>query len=284
MTRSTHLLSLLLAAAGLAACQSAPVARSSAPETPPTTADAVGELRKGSGYLRGYLAREQLPDSLALLAPPPAAGSAQETADLDTHRQTRALRGSPRWQVATQDVNLKFPQAANVFSCALDLPISEQQTPHLTMLLRRTLADAGLATYKAKDHYNRKRPFVTQNESTCAPQEEASLAKDGSYPSGHAALGWAWGLVLASLDPARADALIQRGHAFGQSRVVCGVHWQSDVDAGRLVGAAAVARLQADPVFQAQAALAKSELASMRAQGQRSPRPDCAQETQALAR
>ena len=131
---------------------------------------------------------------------------------------------------------------------------------------------------------NRKRPFVTQNESTCAPQEEASLAKDGSYPSGHAALGWAWGLVLASLDPARADALIQRGHAFGQSRVVCGVHWQSDVDAGRLVGAAAVARLQADPVFQAQAALAKSELASMRAQGQRSPRPDCAQETQALAR
>jgi acid phosphatase (class A) len=61
------------------------------------------------------------------------------------------------------------------------------------MLMRRTLADAGLATYKAKDHYKRARPFVESKAAICTPQDEAMLRKDGSYPSGHAALGWAWG-------------------------------------------------------------------------------------------
>jgi len=36
------------------------------------------------------------------------------------------------------------------------------------------------------------------------------------------------------------------------SAPICGVHWQSDVDAGRLIGAAVVARLHADPVFRVQ--------------------------------
>jgi acid phosphatase (class A) len=121
-------------------------------------------------------------------------------------------------------------------------------------------------------------------ETTCAPKEEAHLSKDGAYPSGHAALGWAWGLILAGLAPDKANALLQRGHAFGDSRMVCGVHWQSDIEAGRVVGAAAVARLQADPVFQAQTQLARAEIASARAKGLKSDRQDCAAEAAALKR
>ncbi len=255
----------------LSACQT-----STTVATPPTSPEVVGEFRKGSGYLNGYIAPPQLPDSLKLLPPPPAAGSAREAADLETYRQTRALRDTPQWTQAAKDVNLKFPQAANVFACALDLPISAETTPHLNMLLRRTLLDAGLSTYKAKDHYQRKRPFVAQGDSTCAPQEEAALSRDGAYPSGHAALGWAWGLILTSLDPDKTNALLQRGHEFGQSRVVCGVHWQSDVDAGRLLGAATVARLQANPVFVAQAQLAKEEIAAARAKGLHADPGQCA--------
>ena len=112
--------------------------------------------------------------------------------------------------------------------------------------------------------------------------EAQSLAKDGSYPSGHAALGWAWAQILASLAPERADALLRRGYAFGQSRMVCGYHWQSDVDQGRLVGSAAVARLQSDPVFSAQARLARQEIAAARARGLQPVASDCAAETLAL--
>ena len=74
--------------------------------------------------------------------------------------------------------------------------------------LNDRLTDAGLATYGAKDHYKRTRPFVANKAPSCTPAEEAMLAKDGSYPSGHASLGWAWGLVLAGIAPDRADAVL----------------------------------------------------------------------------
>ncbi len=125
----------------------------------------MGEVRKGSGLLNGYLDRKQLPDSLALLPPPPAPGSAQASAEMDALKRTRALPDTPRWALATNDAELKFPAAASTLECALQAPISEQGTPNLYMLLRRTLTDAG-------------------------------LAKDGSYPSGHTSAGWAWALVL----------------------------------------------------------------------------------------
>ena len=266
----------LLFATMLSACQTSP-------PPPPTSPEAVGEFRAGSGYLKGYLDRKALPDSLALLPGPPADGSAQAAADLAVYRATRSLRDTPRWTLAAADDNLKFPKAAETFSCALDLPISPETTPHLNMMLRRSLLDAGLATYAAKDSYRRLRPFATLKEGTCAPASEAALAKDGSYPSGHAAVGWGWALLLAELAPDRADALLQRGHAFGQSRVICGVHWQSDVDQGRLVGAAAIARLHADPTFKAQAALARTEIEQARAKGLKSPL-NCAAEAQALGR
>jgi acid phosphatase (class A) len=252
--------------------------------TPPTTSpEAVGEFRAGSGILNGYLPRTDLPDSLALVAPPPAAGSPQALADENAFRATTALRNSPRWNLAARDANLKFPQAGDTFSCALGMPISAQDTPQLTMLLRRTLTDAGLATYRAKDHYKRTRPFVAFSEPTCTPAEEAMLAKDGSYPSGHSAVGWAWALLLTEIAPQRANALLARGYAYGQSRVICGVHWQSDVDAGRLVAAATVARLHADPVFRAQLAAAGEEVS--RGLAKNAPaQASCAAEDAALAR
>ncbi len=264
-----------LAGAMLAGCQSAP-------PLPPTSPEVVGEFRAGSGYLRGYLDRKALPNSLALLPKPHAEGSAGQAADLAAYTATRALRGSPRWDLAAQDANLKFPKAASTFSCAMDMPISQEQTPHLNMLLRRTLLDAGLSTYAAKDSYNRKRPFVVKSEGSCTPAEEPTLTKDGSYPSGHAALGWAWALVLSEVAPERTNALLARGYAFGQSRVVCGVHWQSDVDAGRVMGSAAVAVLHTDPTFTAQLAAARAEVADARSKNLHAA-GDCKAEAAALA-
>lgn len=244
----------------------------------PTTVPAdLPEIRPGSGHVIGYLPREQMPDSLALLPPPPREGSSALAADQEVFRQMQALRGTPRWQLASQDNELSFPKAAAAMSCALGLPIGEATTPHVNMLMRRTLADAGLSTYRAKDHYKRTRPFVQNGVGSCAPHEEKKLTTDGSYPSGHSALGWAWALVLAEVAPDRANALLARGHAFGQSRVVCNLHWQSDVDAGRLMGAAAVARVHADPVFRAQVDAARAEVAKARAAGLK-PMGDCAQE------
>jgi len=278
---STRVGRVLAALAGLslvlAGCASAPPK----PLLPSTVPAEIAEIRPGSGILIGYLPRGELPDSLALLPPPPAEGSAALAADQAAFQATQSLRASARWQLAARDNELQFPRAAETFSCALDLPIGESSTPHVNMLLRRTLADAGLSTYRAKDRYQRARPFVRNQAATCVPQEEAKLAKDGSYPSGHSALGWAWALILAELSPERADRLLARGYAFGQSRMVCGVHWQSDVDAGRVMGSATVARLHADPAFRAQMDAARAEVAALRGRGLR-PVGDCVAEAAAL--
>ena len=118
----------------------------------------VSEIRPG--ILAGYLQPEMLPNSLALIPPPPAEGSAALALDEDVSRKSLSLRGTPRWELAIEDANLMFPEAANTFSCALGIPVTEQDTPRLYMLLRRTLADAGLSTYTAKNKYQRKRPFI----------------------------------------------------------------------------------------------------------------------------
>jgi len=249
------------------------------PEKKSTPAQ-VREIRPG--ILAGYLQPEELPNSLALLPPPPAAGSAGFALDQEVSRKSLALRGTPRWKLAAEDANLRFPQAAGIFSCAVGAPITEQDTPHLYMLLRRTLADAGLSTYKAKDRYKRTRPFVVNKEPTCTPDEEEHLMKDGSYPSGHTALGWAWALILTEIAPDRADAILARGRVFGESRAICNVHWHSDVVEGRFMGAATVARLHANPEFRAELEAAKAELAAVRAKGLK-PTRDCQAEAEALA-
>jgi acid phosphatase (class A) len=248
-------------------------------ETPSKPA-AVSEVRPG--LLAGYLSPKALPNSLALLPPPPAAGSTAFLLDEEIYRKTRSLRGTPRWALASEDADLMFPQAAGTFSCALNAPITEEETPHLYVLLRRTLTNAGLSTYAAKDHYNRPRPFAVLNETSCTPDQEKHLRTNGSYPSGHTAIGWAWALILCEIDPEHTDAILARGLAFGQSRVICGVHWESDVIEGRLIGAGAVARLHADPAFRADLEAAKAELAAVRAKGLK-PTRDCKAEAAALA-
>jgi acid phosphatase (class A) len=216
------------------------------------------------GLLEGYLAQEMLPDSLSLLPSPPAEDSPAFAVDRDISKQSIALQGTPRWEQAVKDANLHFPEAIDGFVEIVDVPITEAKTPHLYMLLRRTLTDMGLSTYAAKTHYNRERPFMVNNEPVCTPDEEEVLRKDSSYPSGHTAIGWGWALLLCELFPEKTDALLKRGWEFGQSRIICNVHWQSDVDRGRIMGAATVARLHADAGFLADLEAAKAEIVALR--------------------
>jgi acid phosphatase (class A) len=72
----------------------------------------------GQGLLKGYLQKEAVPDSAALLPPPPALGSAAEALDHEIARENLALRGTSRWKLASMDADLRFPSAAGDFSCA----------------------------------------------------------------------------------------------------------------------------------------------------------------------
>ena len=95
------------------------------------------------------------------------------------------------------------------------------------------------------------------------PDAEGMLHQNGSFPSGHTLRGWAAALLLLEINPDRAEELLTLGYQYGQSRVISGYHWQSDVDASRLVAAAAVAKLHTSKCFEKQMKRAKKEFARL---------------------
>lgn len=222
----------------------------------------IKEIHKG--ILEGYLSEDEILNSLKLVPPPPQEGSAAFQLDQEIAAKYVAMDDDARKAQATKDAVLSFPEATEAFNIVLDIKISEENTPHLYMILRRTLADAGLSTYAAKDHYQRQRPFMVNNAPTCTPEEEEALRKDGSYPSGHTSIGWAWALILAEVFPDQANAIMERGKEFGISRNVCNVHWHSDVVYGRMMGATAVAMLHANTDFKIDLEAAKQEIKAIR--------------------
>jgi len=229
----------------------------------------------------GYLQPDAVPASLALVPAPPAAGSAGFALDEQVSREARALRGSPRFAQAHTDAELGFPAGANQFSCAIDMDVDAVKTPALYRLLERSRIDASAATRTAKKHYQRARPFMVNGEPTCTPEDEEGLRGNGSYPSGHTSIGWAWALILSEIAPDRADAIQLRGRNYGESRLVCNVHWQSDILEGRFMGAAAVARLHDNAAFNKDLLAARKEIVAARKAGLHSSR-DCAAEEAVL--
>lgn len=233
------------------------------------------------GILKGYLDASQRPSSLRLLPPPPKPGSIEEKRDIQISKRYLSLQGTKRWKLARDDANIFFPKAAEIFSCALGIDILKEKTPHLYTLLRRTLTDAGYSTEEAKKAYKRKRPFMINHKPICTPEDKKILQQDGSYPSGHTALGWAWALILTEIAPEKANAILSRGLAYGESRIVCNVHWKSDVEAGRTMGAAIVAVLHTNDAFMQDLQKAKEEYRKAKVNGS-VPKKECVEESQAL--
>ena len=229
----------------------------------------------GKPYLAG-----PLPGALELVPPPPSAGSLAEARDLAANAEALALIGKPRWERATRDADLSKGALARDFSCPAGVTLSDATTPAITHLLRRAGTDLGWSTSEVKDHYQRPRPFMENGRTSCTPADEPSLRKNGSYPSGHSALGYGTGLILATIFPDRAAALVRRGREFGDSRRVCNVHWLSDVEAGRDIAAATVSRLEANAEFATDLAAARAEAADL-PDSARHP-ADCAEEAAAL--
>ena len=208
--------------------------------------------------LTGYFASSVL-DGARILGPPPTLESAHGKADRALFDETRALQGSARWKTAIQDNDLWGGGALKRFSCALGVDVSETQTPALWKILHKVELDVRTLGTPAKDFYDRKRPLIGNDQPICVLREDW-MKTNASYPSGHAMTAWSWGLILAEALPAKATAVLMLGKDSGDSRMVCGVHFISDVEAGRTLGSAMVARLHAEPEFQADLARAKREL------------------------
>ena len=218
----------------------------------------------------GYLAPGSAPDMIRVLPAPPPPKSAEQAVDDRAFHATRHLEGTPRWAMAQQDNKGAPDDALHDFACALGVSLDERSAPALHDLLARIMGDARPFIDPAKDHFARPRPFLRMKGNICVPITD-SLTKSGSYPSGHSTMSWAWGLILADLAPDRATEILSRARAYSESRVVCGVHYPSDIATGRLNGSALFAALEASPQFRADLEKARAEVAAARAAGGAAP-------------
>lgn len=219
-----------------------------------------------------FLMEADRPNSLYILPTPPDGGSMQFLYDQARYNWGKGLRNTERGEQAFYDARVTGQDLPNAFAEVFGVAINENDTPEIYKLIVGMREDAGdLATRDAKNHYNRTRPYAYFHEDTCNPEQQAELSTNGSYPSGHTSIGWATALVLAEINPDRQNEILERGYQMGDSRVICGYHFQSDVDAGRITGAAAVARLHADEGFQKQLAKAKKEFAALQKAGKVKP-------------
>ncbi|WP_157956413.1 phosphatase PAP2 family protein [Dyella sp. C11] len=211
-----------------------------------------------------------------LLPAAPKVGTPRYEADRQVFLATRKLQDSPRWTLAQQDVDYATPKLMGDFSCAMGVPLDATKLPRLAALVDATSNAADASTGPAKKANQRQRPFLIDQGATC--QSTLQLAHSFDYPSGHATRGWAVGLVLAELAPDRATDLLLRSRAFADSRVVCGVHNLSAIEAGAMNGASVVAVLHASPAFQDSLADAKHELQAYRDSGVSMPATQCSAE------
>lgn len=212
------------------------------------TAMLVGMAATAQGSL---FPSSELPNMRRFLPPPPDTASAAFHYDKAQYRWGLEQRNdSARRALATQDAEWSVDYMCRIMGGAMGVTLSKEATPAIYRMLSAGIFTADHVSETAKAYYMRIRPYMFFHEPTLAPWDEEELSHNGSYPSGHTILGWTTALLLTELAPEHADTILARGYMYGQSRVIAGFHWQSDVDAGRLAASAAVARLHADKRFQ----------------------------------
>ncbi|TZG26527.1 phosphatase PAP2 family protein [Sphingomonas montanisoli] len=199
-----------------------------------------------------------------VVPPAPVQGDARYDADREIFLKTRGLQNSDRWRLATRDVSERPADLLQDFSGPAGLNLTPQNAPRLTALLVTAAADTARVNNEAKNYFRRQRPFKIDAGPICQPAAEVSDSYD--YPSGHTTRGWTWASLLAQLLPGRASQILARGRAYGESRIVCGVHNASAVEAGRLSASATLTVMQRSPRFQADMAAALRELDRLKRQ------------------
>ena len=206
-----------------------------------------------------YFTTDQLPDLIQSLPAPPDSLSHGFAYDVMQYQWGKAQRpDSVRAEMARRDAVWTYEALLGELAGPFGLALSKEATPAIWTVLVNSLATTDQMRVAPKAFYHRRRPFEVFNEKMLTG-EEAALSGEGSYPSGHTMRGWMAALLLAQINPAAADGLYARAWKYGESRVIAGAHWQSDVDVTRVAASIGFSRLQTSDRFQAEMARAQEE-------------------------
>jgi acid phosphatase (class A) len=222
-------------------------------------------------------------DVIHLLPPPPAPGSDAQRQDIEAVLEAQRTSTPQRMRLAEEDARVGLARFASV----LGPQFVPDKMPIVAAFFAKAGNDRTQVVNLAKDCWERPRPFVVDSavhppgrmqqdtanrpgaqSSSSAPHDAASPCRPAeplpaysySYPSGHSTFGAMTAILLADMIPEKRAELFARGWQFGESRVVGGVHFPTDVDAGRIEATAMVALMMQNAAFRTDLAAARAEL------------------------
>jgi len=214
-------------------------------------------VARSSGLFAAYLPAG-IPDTISLLAPPPAAGSAEAKSDLENTFVIHTSATPAEIALAKDENKLTiyhFAPAIGDWFVPGKLPMTEA-------LFKTVEAESKAATDGAKKFYKRPRPYHLE-PARFPHSVEHEDPTHYSYPSGHSTRGTVFALLLAELFPDKRDAILAKGREAGWLRVQGGVHFPTDVYAGRVLGQELARDFLRSPEFQSDLIAVKAELAAV---------------------
>lgn len=188
-----------------------------------------------------------------LLPPPPAAGS------MAAQRDLQAVLAAQQARTAQDVAAAKADSERSVFrfADALGLTMQPAVLPKTAAFFERVATLDKAEAKEAKQFWKHPRPSVVSSQVHALSKEKPD---DWSYPSGHATFGYTTAVLLANMLPEKREAIFARAALYGEHRVVMGVHFPSDVEAGKIAGTVIADEILRDPQSQADYAAARGEL------------------------
>jgi acid phosphatase (class A) len=167
-------------------------------------------------------------DPLTVLHSPPDAEATQ--AELAELHRSEASRTQAAFETAAAEAK---NETVFLFRPVLGDGFTAEKLPVTAAFFAKVGNDESVYAGIAKDHWRRPRPGVVDAEL-----HPCSEGRSFSYPSGHATRAYVLGIVLASILPDKRDAILGRAAEYAHFRIVCEVHYPSDIEAGQAVGTA----------------------------------------------
>ncbi|MBX7220681.1 MAG: phosphatase PAP2 family protein [Blastocatellia bacterium] len=190
-------------------------------------------------------------DLKKLLPPPPVDASKQHQSEVAVMLDLQAKRTPAQEKEAQAQDKLSL----TVFADVLGKDFDAQHFPKTDAFLTRLIQNAGPVTEMGKELWKRPRPFVTYGQiQPCLRRSQSN-----SYPSGHATIAQLWARTLAEVFPKQRAAILRKGDQIALNRVIAGVHYPSDIAAGKKLGEFLFTQARKNPAFLADLKQVKEE-------------------------
>jgi acid phosphatase (class A) len=197
-------------------------------------------------------------DASRLLPPAPAQDSAQTRAEIAELERIAKERTPEAFAAAARDAK---DETGAMFADALGPAFDLAKLPATAKMLADIHTTEEVVSKPAKEFFHRERPWVVDPSlTTCTEHKPGSSPT--SYPSGHATIAYAMGAILASLVPDKAQAILARSSQFAENRLVCGVHYRSDIVAGEAFGTVIAVDLMQNALFRSEYDASAAELST----------------------